>query len=376
MKVCMLVLNKFTHDTRVQKEAHSLSTAELDVTVWAINDGTLPTEEHNNYTVKRWQSRLLNGRFRLPGLMYIEQYISTTIALIREKADVYHAHDANALLQSYVAAKINKAYLIYDAHELWTGLARDTWALKIKLAIWCKIEKVISPRADGVITINESISSELNQMYGINPIIIMNTHPYVEIEKSNILRQELHIDDKTNIIIYPGGFIKNRGLENLILSSSYLKDNVLVLMGPDRLNGKLQNMVQKLGMGKRVKFHAPVPSDQVLEYVASADAGVTLTLANSLNNYYSSGNKIFQFLLAGIPVAASNHPEKKRIVTTYNVGVLFDETNPQNIAETINALFSDKEQYNQMCENAREAARKELNWGIEEKKLLTLYRSL
>jgi glycosyltransferase involved in cell wall biosynthesis len=91
---------------------------------------------------------------------------------------------------------------------------------------------------------------------------------------------------------------------------------------------------------------------------------------------YGSGNKLFHYIMAGIPSAVSDQPEKRRIVETYDVGAVFDETDPRSIAQTINDLLADKDRYRQMCRNAKEAARAELNWGVEERKLISLYRSL
>jgi glycosyltransferase involved in cell wall biosynthesis len=147
-------------------------------------------------------------------------------------------------------------------------------------------------------------------------------------------------------------------------------------MGPDRLNGKLQRLAQELGIQDRVRFRSPVPPDQVTRYVASADIGLMPTLATKLSYYYGCGNKLFHYLMAGIPAAVSDHPEKRRIVETFDVGTIFDEKDPRNIAQAINAVLDDEQRYQQLCRNARQATREKLNWTVEEQKLLQLYNSL
>jgi len=373
----MLVLNKFTHDTRVRKEARSLARAGHGVTVWALSDGYLPAQEEiDGFTVRRKELRLARSAWRLPGMTLAEQTWATTTALIRERADVYHAHDANALLQAYLAARINRAALVYDAHELWSGGIARKWTARLRLAVMQRIEGILARRAQGVITVNESVAQELRRLYGISPIVLMNCQEYVEVEKNDILRRELDIPADRHIVIYAGSLTAGRGLENLIAAVPYLERAVVVLMGRDRLNGKLQRLSRESGVADRVYFHPPVPSDEVTRYVASADVGVMPTLAVKLSYYYGSGNKLFHYLMAGIPAAVSDQPEKRRIVETYNVGVVFDETDPRSIAQAINDLLADRERYEQMCRNARRAAHEELNWEVEEQKLLRMYRSL
>lgn len=377
MKVCMLVLNKFTHDTRVYKEARTLTESGFDVTLWALGDGVLPPQEKiAGFEVKRWMPHSANLSWHPPGLMYGDQAVGMTLNLAREQAEIYHAHDANTLLPCYLAARVNGAYLVYDAHELWTGGQGRNWKSRLRLAISKQIESFFCHRAQGVITVNVSIAQELNRLYGIEPVVLMNCQEYVEVEKSDLLRRELNIAKEDRIAIYAGSWTSGRGLEELIAAVPHLDRVVVALMGRDRLNGKLQRLAQEIGVEDRVRFREPVPPDQVTRYVASADVGLMPTQAVKLSYYYGSGNKLFHYLMAGIPAAVSNHPEKRRIVETYDVGAVFDETDPRSIAQTINTLLNDEKRYQQLCRNARKAACEELNWGMEEQKLIRLYHSL
>jgi glycosyltransferase involved in cell wall biosynthesis len=80
--------------------------------------------------------------------------------------------------------------------------------------------------------------------------------------------------------------------------------------------------------------------------------------------------------MAGVPVAVSNQPEKRRIVETYAVGAVFDETDPYDIARVINQLLDDEQTYQAMCQRARQVSHDIFNWEIESCKLLALYAHL
>jgi glycosyltransferase involved in cell wall biosynthesis len=367
VKVCMLVLNSLTYDTRVLKEAQTLAEVGYEVTVWALGNGVLPAREQRaGFEVKRWQSQVERWPARIPGLMFIERSLAMARQLSRENADVYQAHDANALSIAYLAARLRHAALVYDAHELWMGTSGRDWKSRGRSAIAKLAEKSMIRRTQAVITVNASIARVLNRRYGVDPIILMNCPPYIEADRSNILRQELDIAAQDRIAIYAGSWTRGRGLEQLIAAVPYLDRVVVVLMG----------RAGDLGVQDRVKFRGPVPPSQVARYVAGADVGVMPTQAIKPSYYYGSGNKLFHYIMASIPAAVSDHPEKRCIVETYEVGAVFDETDIRDMARTVNRLLNDKARYDRLCRNARRAAREALNWGVEERKLLRLYRSL
>lgn len=373
----MVVLNNFTHDTRVLKEARTLAAADYQVTVWALGDGALSArEERDGFEVKRWQSQVARWPVRIPALMFLERFLAMKGRLYHENADVYHAHDANALPIAYLAARMRAAKLVYDAHELWTGTTRQDWKSRSRLAVAKQSEEWLISRAQAVITVNPSIAGALNKLYDVEPVVLMNCQEYAWIERSDILRQELDIASEDRIAIYAGSWTRGRGLEQLLSTVPYLDRVVVVFMGRDRLDGKLQRLASELGVQDRVRFRPPVPPSQVTRYVASADIGLMPTQATKPSYYYGSGNKLFHYIMAGIPAAVSDHPEKRRIVETYGVGAVFDETDIRDIARTINELLSKKARYEELCRNAERAAREELNWHTEGQKLVSLYRSL
>jgi len=81
-------------------------------------------------------------------------------------------------------------------------------------------------------------------------------------------------------------------------------------------------------------------------------------------------------MMAGIPVAVSNQPEKRQIVEKYEIGATFNPTDPKDIAHTINGLLENEKEYKLMCENARQTAKNILNWDIESRKLIGVYERL
>ena len=60
----------------------------------------------------------------------------------------------------------------------------------------------------------------------------------------------------------------------------------------------------------------------------------------------------------------------------YDFGICVDPANVDEIADAIRYLLDHPDEARQMGENGRCAVKEEFNWGVEEKKLLSLYEEV
>jgi len=315
-------------------------------------------------------------------LSYLDYYVRAYRLLKNDRADIYHAHDLNTLPVAYFAHRASPgSKLVYDSHELYMERNMMKKRGRINKLLLTKIESLLIKKAHAVITVNESIALELSARYRINkPAVIMNAPHRIshEITSSDTnLREILNIPAANKLLLYLGGITFNRGLEELIQSLVYLRDSYLVVMGygPEQYKEELQGLAEKTGVGARFIFYGPVQHEDVVKYAASADLGVAPIKNSCLSYYLSLPNKLFEYVVAGIPVIGSDFPEIKRVIETYNIGLTFDPDDPKDIARAANQIFKDPKKYNLMRENARRAA-KILNWENEAKKLTQLYEGL
>jgi glycosyltransferase involved in cell wall biosynthesis len=243
---------------------------------------------------------------------------------------------------------------------------------------WRVLERFLIRRADEVITTGNYRAEYLAKRYKIAaPTVILNCPPLPAAEAHNrALREKLGlVDDTVPVILYQGGFIKGRGLDKLVLAAAHLDRGVLVLMGWGDLEVELRELVKKKGLERRVYFTEPVAPDRVVYYCMSASVGVVIYQCTSLNNYYATPNKLYEYMHAGLPVVSVDFPAVKEVVEEYRLGCTFDPEEPESIAEAINRVLADERQYDTMKKNALEAARI-FNWETESRKLLEIYRRL
>jgi len=86
--------------------------------------------------------------------------------------------------------------------------------------------------------------------------------------------------------------------------------------------------------------------------------------------------KMFEYMVAGIPVIASNFSLWREIIEGNKCGLCVDPLNPSEIAKAIDYIMTHPAEAQQMGKNGLRAVQEQYNWDIEEKKLLALYEQL
>ena len=127
-------------------------------------------------------------------------------------------------------------------------------------------------------------------------------------------------------------------------------------------------MITEIALSDKVQLIDRMNPDKLFNYTYLADIGISIDKDLSPNLHYSLPNKIFEYIKAETPIIVSNLPERALIVDQYQVGKKINNFDSQTIADAINEMINDKEQYARYKENCKKAA-KELRWENEEKVL-------
>ncbi|MFI4997830.1 MAG: glycosyltransferase, partial [Hyphomicrobiales bacterium] len=86
---------------------------------------------------------------------------------------------------------------------------------------------------------------------------------------------------------------------------------------------------------------------------------------------YCSPNKLYEFIMAGLPILASDLPYLRDVIEGYGLGWLGDLGTPASTSE----LMSKAALGDDLTGNL-DAARGKLNWEIEGAKLVDIYASI
>jgi len=259
------------------------------------------------------------------------------------KADIYVACDLPMLSPAARAARDHGSLLIYDAHEFYTGQVTLSGPER---AMAEAFERELIGKAQLVITVNESIAALFAERYGVRkPEVIYNctsAPPSFDREVPHrVIREKCALDDTAKIVLFQGGYLPGRNLENLVRAAGSFRDGiVLVLLGFGEYGAHLQDIARGVGRGK-VFFLEAVSQGELLEHSASADLGVIPYEPIDLNTRFCTPNKFFEFIQAGLPVLAEKRLEElKLFVEREEVGFLRDLSTPGSIAAAVNEICS------------------------------------
>jgi glycosyltransferase involved in cell wall biosynthesis len=374
-------------DLRGLRAAAALSAAGYAVTAIDVEHsgaaGGLPglSEQVRVRHIKmpRWTQPFYKPTHPIPWLLFkIWRWGRSASTIMRTRADVYHASDIAALPACYLAARLRRKRLVFDSHEF--PLVESHVARRRMLhAISSRFLHRAMRRADGFIVVSPPIGDEMHQLYGgPPPVVLRNIPPYQPRVESDLLRERLGLSPQTRIALYQGGLAEDRGLDVLVRAGKFLPANmVIVLMGngPSRL--QLEELITYEGVGERVRMLPAVPYAELLAWTASADLGlIVYSLSHSPNVLYCLPNKLFEFLMAGLPVLASPLVAIEDVLRAYDVGQVASSLDPAAVARDIDAMLADADGLARMRRNALEATRHELRWEVEQQRLLALYANL
>jgi glycosyltransferase involved in cell wall biosynthesis len=376
--VAMLVRNRYTNDTRVEKEARTLVDAGHRVTVLADAGPGLPELETRDGSEIM---RVARRGARLPGLRFVLHELRLARRLRATRPTVLHAHDSNALVPVALAARSLRVPYVYDAHDLWLGRPRRERSrlyFALNQLYYRLVERLLVPRAAATITVSQPIVEHLRGRYRLRRVALVPNYPDIN---GDVDRRELRglpggeaIDPDTPVVLYIGGLMAGRGLEQLVDAIGLVPSVQLVLLGSGVLEGPL--LARAVERGARVHLLAPVAPSEVEAYAASAGIGVSPIVGSCLNYRYSLPNKLFQYMAAGIPVVASDFPQVHDIVEGARCGLIADTRRPGAIADAIRRILADPDEAAAMGARGRAAVADRFNWSASASVLREVYDTI
>ncbi len=373
MKVCFTTFDDIENDGRVNRELSTLKGLDYDMHVIcgsAVDYNSQP-ESLKDLAVER----VYLGTKRAGKLRFLKFYLKTPLKAIRAKADIYHAQELYSLPVAWIGAIFNNAPLIYDSHEYYPGM-QSLVARPLERSVWSLVERIFIKRAQTVITVSDAISEKLSKRYRIPPpVVIRNCHEKKDVKRTNLLRERFSIGEDRKILLYQGIMSRGRGLFTVLESLKRLPQCAFVALGDGPLLKQLEEYSQQHGLSDRTFFPGCVPVEELIDYTASADIGLCIIENVGFSYYNSLPNKLFEYMMAGIPTVASDFPEIGKIVKGEGTGLVVDPDDPDAIAKAVTRLLSDRGLYDELSANALSASKRH-NWEEESKKLAQLYRAI
>ncbi len=358
-KMCIAFLGNALHDSRIVNLTNSLKKDGCRVSVISF-DWFISKEDYFRDDLRIF--RLTKGKFSL--FFYINFAVTLLKELINTRADIYFAEDFYTLPFVTIIAKARRAKVYYNSRELYAflgGLRKRPYLQSIVKFI----EKIFIRKADLVLTTGEMDSEFLEKFYSIKNTLVIRNIPLLQEPSEKIdFRKIYGIGEEKVILLYQGVLLEGRGIPVIMRAMVSLPQTVLVLLGDGEQKNNFKSMSEKLNISDRVIFAGTFSQTQLINYTAAADIGLSLIENISVSYYHALPNKLFEYIMAGLPVLCSNLPQMKKIVEEYCVGEAISIEDDKMVAAALKRFTENRQLLNSYKKNCSAAASL-LNWQAE-----------
>jgi glycosyltransferase involved in cell wall biosynthesis len=375
--ICAAVVSDLSTDARVWREARSLHGHGFTVALIGCRYEIDAVQRRSEDGVDVVEVPLGSRSGDVSQLGRVRTLLRLWREILRTPARAYHIHNIHPGPAGVVAARLRRAPFVYDAHELY-GNAEPRTAATLMAAFPIRLlERFLVRRSTAAITTNRSRADELEHRHGRSDVIVLANVPD-RVDEIEPLDPGFPPDRQ--ILLYQGGiYAEARAFRETIEALPLLADLHFVVIGFGREHdrGLLKQWAQESGVEERVHVLGPRPFDQLVHTAARATVGLVPIKPNHKSDLLGDTNKLHEYLMAGLPVVASDLPEIRRVVTEGKppVGELFDPTSSESIAHAIRTVLSDG-RYEGRRTEARRLALERHNWQAQEDRLSGIYAGL
>lgn len=399
MRICIITSGPIGSDPRVVKEADALSEAGHNVTVVAVR--TLPAVDRLDDAILAgaiWQSQRLDfrsrgNRWRLLRLAQVSQVaafsltrsgrlaeraISTfTPALCKAAksiaADIYIAHYPGALPAAAIAAHANNARYAYDAEDYHLGDWINAPQFERNRRLVRAVESNYLSNCAYVTAAAPGIADAYAKAYGIPlPTTVLNVFP----------RAQAPAAPSPAGTAVPGPSVywfsqtigSNRGLEVAVeaIGRARTKPHLYLRGSPQAgFLEMLSVIAAKFDAADRIHFLTPELSSAMPRLASIYDVGLSSEPGCTLNNTLALGNKVFTYLLGGIPSLLSSTPAHVALVGDLgHAARSYKVEDANSLANAMDELIGNAETLAVARSAAFHLGQARFNWDVEKTKLL------
>jgi glycosyltransferase involved in cell wall biosynthesis len=133
---------------------------------------------------------------------------------------------------------------------------------------------------------------------------------------------------------------------------------------------RLREHAQEQGVADRVHFVDPVAPGEVVGFLASADVGL-VPILHYPSHEMAMTNKLFEYILAGLPLCVSDVRTQAEFVTARGLGTVHRAEDPADLARAAREALDRRKELRAAVADPR--LRAEFSWAGQEAHLAEVY---
>lgn len=400
--ICLVTPGHLSTNPRLVKEADALAAAGYEVSVvsarfipWAdAADAEFSNRPWRVRTVAfgplaGWVSHVVQSLMRrvclfawkglglCPERAFHPVVPGLTRAACSIQADLYIAHNLAALPAAYHAAKKHGAKLGFDAEDFHSGEMHDTPEDALRLRLTREIERRYLPHCDYVTAASPGIAKAYADAYGVKlPTVILNVFPKAGAPPAPTPRGTAQ--PSPSLYWFSQTIGADRGLETVVEAIARSRSRPCLFLRGNPSPGyqqALTALAEQHGIVDRVRFLPPAPPGEMVRLASEYDLGLASEPGHSTNNRLALSNKLFTYLLAGLPTLASATTAQSELAADIPDAVFVcPQQDTQALANMMDELLLSPRRLASARQAAWQWGYKKFNWDLEKYTFLKLIK--
>ncbi|MCA0303450.1 MAG: glycosyltransferase [Proteobacteria bacterium] len=287
-------------------------------------------------------------------------------AAARVPADLYIAHYVAGLAAAGAVARQAGARLGFDAEDYHAGEGTPLQQRMVR-----RIDRSYLPGCSHVTAAAPMIGAGYARDFGVRPVTVLNVFP---LAMAPAAPRPPAAPGPLRAYWFSQTIGPDRGLQSFIEAMALVRRPVtLDIRGSNRWGhgDRLLALARERGIADRVRLLPTAPPEDMVRLAAEYDIGLSLETDVSENRRVCLTNKIFTYLLAGVPVVLSETPAQRALAPELGAAArLVSLADPPAIAATLDALAESPDAVAGARAEAWRLGQERYNWEFEKKALL------
>ena len=295
-------------------------------------------------------------------------------AAVATRADLYIAHYVSGLAAAATAARHHGGMLGFDAEDFHSGEGTGGPDEAFRMKMIETVERAILPSCAYVTAAAPLIGAAYAGRYGLAPTTVLNVFPLDM--AAAVPRAVAAPGEPAQLRAYwfSQTIGLDRGLQAFLQAMSRATCRItLDIRGGNRWGhgDGLMSLARDLGIADRVKLLPVAPPEQMVALAAPYDIGLSLETDVSENRRLCLTNKIFTYLLAGVPVVMSDTPAQAALAPDLGAAAtVVSLSDPVGMAAALDRLGGSPTALGEARDVALRLGRERYNWDVEKNILL------
>jgi hypothetical protein len=324
-----------------------------------------------------------NSRLALPGLVARAHHAESP-SLVRLAAGIrarlYIGHGIAGLYAAAAAAGICGSGYGFDIEDYHDAETPEALADPVERRIRSVLQSRYLPGCRPLTCAAPLIGQKYREVYHVEATTLLNVFPLSQSPPRPAPPKDVTEGNPAVFYWFSQTIGPGRGLEEIIKTMGLMRTPAeLHLRGfvSPGYGETLQAAARAAGLERPIRFLEPGSPNEMARLAASADMGLSVEHSVPLNKDICLANKIFVYILAGIPQLLSSTTAQRMLAADLSdAAILADMSRLKETAAQLDSFFSDPARVTRARSSAWNLGRTRFNWDFEKESLIRLVNGI